>query len=237
MAASRVIVYGGKGALGTVIVDHFKSQNWWVCSIDMRQNEAADENITVDVTADLLQQQEHVTKQIQTILNASKVDAVLCVAGGWAGGNAASEEFIKNYDMMTKQSAWTSVIAAHIAALHLKEGGALVLTGAQPAISGTPGMIGYGMAKASVHQLVKSLAAPDSGLPANAFVGAILPVTMDTPMNRKFMPDADHSKWTPLPYVAELLRKWSVDSERPKNGSLIQLFTKENETSLVNVEL
>merc|ERR1711862_587687 len=53
MAASRVIVYGGKGALGTVIVDHFKSQNWWVCSIDMRQNEAADENITVDVTAHL----------------------------------------------------------------------------------------------------------------------------------------------------------------------------------------
>ena len=28
-------------------------------------------------------------------------------------------------------------------------------------------------------------------------------VTLDTPMNRKFMPDADHSKWTPLDTVAE----------------------------------
>jgi hypothetical protein len=36
-------------------------------------------------------------------------------------------------------------------------------------------MIGYGMAKAAVHQLVKSLAASGSGLPANAFVSAILP--------------------------------------------------------------
>lgn len=28
-------------------------------------------------------------------------------------------------------------------------------------------------------------------------------VTLDTPMNRKFMPDADFSSWTPLEYIAE----------------------------------
>ena len=70
-------------------------------------------------------------------------------------------------------------------------------------ILGTPGMIGYGMAKAAVHQLVKSLAASDGGLPANSSVFAILPVTLDTPMNRKWMPKADHSSWTPLEFVAE----------------------------------
>ncbi len=36
-------------------------------------------------------------------------------------------------------------------------------------------MIGYGLAKAGVHQLVNSLAQPDSGLPAGATVLAILP--------------------------------------------------------------
>jgi hypothetical protein len=36
-------------------------------------------------------------------------------------------------------------------------------------------MIGYGMAKAAVHQLVKSLAAPGSGLPENSKAVAILP--------------------------------------------------------------
>lgn len=64
-------------------------------------------------------------------------------------------------------------------------------------------MIGYGMAKAAVHQLVKSLAAADSGLPNNSTVLAILPVTLDTPMNRKWMPKADHSTWTPMDFVAE----------------------------------
>jgi dihydropteridine reductase len=51
----------------------------------------------------------------------------------------------------------------------------LTLTGALAAQEGTPGMIGYGIAKAAVHQLVKSLAAPDSGLPNGAVVTAILP--------------------------------------------------------------
>lgn len=37
------------------------------------------------------------------------------------------------------------------------------------------GMIGYGMAKAAVHQLVKSLAGKKSGLPNEAMIAAILP--------------------------------------------------------------
>ena len=53
------------------------------------------------------------------------------------------------------------------------------------------GMMGYGMAKAAVHQLVKSLATSGSGLPDTCCVAGILPVTLDTPMNRKFMPGAD----------------------------------------------
>ena len=36
-----------------------------------------------------------------------------------------------------------------------------------------------------------SLACPGSGLPSSACALGLLPVTLDTPMNRKFMPDAD----------------------------------------------
>lgn len=39
----------------------------------------------------------------------------------------------------------------------------------------TLGMIGYGIAKAAVHQLVKSLAGENSGIPANSTVLATLP--------------------------------------------------------------
>lgn len=49
-------------------------------------------------------------------------------------------------------------------------------------------MIGYGLAKASVHHLTKSLSENDSGLPNQSTVLSILPITLDTPMNRKWMP-------------------------------------------------
>ena len=85
-------------------------------------------------------------------------------------------------------------------------------------------MIGYGMAKAAVHQLTKSLGDPKAGLPDQAVALALLPITLDTPMNRKWMPKADTSTWTSLDFVAELLFGWaSSNSERPPSGSLVQL--------------
>lgn len=120
---------------------------------------------------------------------------------------------------MWRQSVWSSLISASIAAQYLKEGGVVTLTGAKAALEGTPGkqwplikllstfhilgMIGYGLAKSAVHHLTKSLAGENSGLPNGALAVSILPVTLDTPMNRKWMPKADFTTWTPLEFVAE----------------------------------
>jgi len=48
---------------------------------------------------------------------------------------------------MWKSSVWPASISARLACTHLKDGGTLVLPGAQPAVKGTPTMAGYGMAK------------------------------------------------------------------------------------------
>jgi len=232
-SGGRVLIYGGRGALGSVCISYFKAKNWWVGSIDLSPNEHADINILVKPEAGWVDQCSDVVKEIETALKGDKVDALLCVAGGWAGGNAAHKDFIKNSDLMWKQSVWSSAIASHVASKYLKEGGLLQLTGAKAALEGTGGMIGYGMAKAAVHQLVKSLGSQNGGLPTKAAAVAILPVTLDTPMNRKWMPKADVSTWTSLEYVAELLYKWSTNTERPNSGSLVQLITKGGETELV----
>ena len=100
-------------------------------------------------------------------------------------------------------------------------------------------MIGYGMAKAAVHQMVKSLAAEKSGLPEDSVAVAILPTTLDTPMNHKWMPKADHSTWTPLQFVAETLYKWTfpdATGDRPSSGALLKLVTKSGETTLLSVD-
>ncbi|XP_047996889.1 dihydropteridine reductase [Leguminivora glycinivorella] len=232
MASGRIVVYGGRGALGAACVNHFKSANWWVANVDLNPNETADVNITVPKDASWVQQEEHVVNELAAALQGQKVNAVICVAGGWAGGNAA-KDLSKQADLMWRQSVWSSSIAATLAAKYLAPGGLLALTGAKAALDATPGMIGYGMAKAAVHQLTKSLGAKDSGLPENSLAVAIMPITLDTEMNRKWMPKADHSTWTPLSYVAQLFDKWIKGEERPQSGSLVALVTKADVTELI----
>ncbi|KAJ2765039.1 hypothetical protein IWQ56_004256, partial [Coemansia nantahalensis] len=149
------IVYGGRGALGAAVVSQLKKQAWRVISIDLAANPDADSSVVVSATGgSLAEQGARVEQDVGAVLGDGKVDAVICVAGGWQGGNAAHEGFLQSADQSIAQSVSSSLIAAAIAARRMREGGLLALTGAVPALEGgTPGMIGYGMAKAAVHHL------------------------------------------------------------------------------------
>ncbi|KAI9152418.1 hypothetical protein H9P43_009209 [Blastocladiella emersonii ATCC 22665] len=228
--SKHALVYGGAGALGRTIVAHFRGLNWKVTSIDRRENPDATHSIT------LRDEEAGATwdKHAKTVASAVKplggVDALICVAGGWCGGNAAAEDFVSAVETSMNQSVQTSAIAAHLAASHLNRDGLLVLTGAHAALAPTPGMIAYGMTKAAVHHLVASLGAPESGLPEGARAVGILPITLDTPMNRKFMPHADTSKWTPLDAVAAQIGKWAKHEDKAKSGALYSLITVDGQT-------
>ena len=42
--------------------------------------------------------------EVKNVLGGEKVAGIINVAGGWAGGNAANKEWVKNADLMWKQS-------------------------------------------------------------------------------------------------------------------------------------
>jgi NAD(P)-dependent dehydrogenase (short-subunit alcohol dehydrogenase family) len=60
----------------------------------------------------------------------------------------------------------------------------------------------------------------DAGLTANA----ILPGTMDTPANRKAIPNADVGNWVQPATVAELLVWLAGETAKDINGSLIPVY-------------
>ena len=114
--------------------------------VDMKPNELADHSIIVE--GDTWGEQElHVYKAVAEAILSDTLDAIVCMAGGWAGGSPGSKDFVKNADAMWRQSVWPAAISAGLATKHLREGGICVLPGAAPAVAGTPGMAGYGMAK------------------------------------------------------------------------------------------
>ncbi|KAJ3181782.1 hypothetical protein HDU87_000800 [Geranomyces variabilis] len=55
-------------------------------------------------------------------------------------------------------------------------------------------------------------------------------------MNRKFMPDADHSTWTPLDAVAKKIGDWAAGKENFTSGGLYEVVTKAGETEWVKRE-
>ncbi|RKP23846.1 hypothetical protein SYNPS1DRAFT_24074 [Syncephalis pseudoplumigaleata] len=227
--SSTVLVYGGAGALGASTVQYFKEQGWTAISVDVRSNADASSNVLVDANASVAEQAKHVVEQLETTLGDTRLDALLCVAGGWAGGRIDKLESLSNAELMWKQSVNSSLVAGHIASRYLKPNGLLVLTGAQAAKEGTS-MVGYGLAKAAVHQLTASLASDASGLPSGARVAAILPVTLDTPGNRAGMPNADFSAWTPLNDINKKLFAWATHKEPVDNGKLVSVVTQNGET-------
>lgn len=222
----KVIIYGARGALGSAAVQAFKNLNYWILAIDVEldgQHESlADKSIHISKnhSESLIAQEKQVLDEAHSVLIGSKVDAILCVAGGWAGGGLDSGDMAKNAEMMLRSSVWPAIICSRLAGLHLNDDGLIVLTGAKAALSSTPSMIGYGLAKAAVHQLTKSTAA---GLPSTATSLAILPEVLNTPMNRKWMPNVDQTKWTSLDTVTSLFTMWAAKKDLPKSGSLITL--------------
>jgi hypothetical protein len=63
----------------------------WVGSIDLFANEDADANVVVAPSESWIDQETTIRGKIDELVGENKLDAVLCVAGGWAGGNAASK--------------------------------------------------------------------------------------------------------------------------------------------------
>ena len=140
---------------------------------------------------------------------------------------------MEDTELCVEQSMVSSVVSAQLASKFGAHGCLLLLPGAVAAKGATPSMLAYGMAKAAVHQLTASLSHKEAGLPPDSTVLCMLPVTLDTPMNRSAMPDADRSTWTPLTAVADRVLEWSSNTNLPPTGSLVSFITKDGKTTLV----
>ena len=129
------------------------------------------------------------------------------------------EQVQSMHDSLTKSALLTGHLASHF----LAERGLLVFSGAwgvykEPA----PLMIAYSLAKQATHHIALNMATREE-IPDSSSVVTILPETLDTPGNREAMPDADFSTWAKTDQVAQLLKMWANEENRPDNGAFVKL--------------
>jgi NAD(P)-dependent dehydrogenase (short-subunit alcohol dehydrogenase family) len=148
------------------------------------------------------------------------LDALLNIAGAFrwetvADGSPAS------WDLMFDLNVKTALNASRAALPHLLRGkaGRIVNIGAGAGLKAGPGMGAYGASKAGVLRLTEALAEElkDKGVTVNA----ILPSIIDTPPNRRDMPDADFTRWVQPEEIAALIAFLLSAQAQAITGALI----------------
>ena len=102
------------------------------------------------------------------------------------------------------------------------DGGCIVNVAARPALQPVGGMIAYTTAKAAVASLTQCLAEEVRG--DGIRVNAILPSILDTPANRRAMPDADFDRWPKPAEVARTISFLASPDNRLTSGALVPVF-------------
>jgi NAD(P)-dependent dehydrogenase (short-subunit alcohol dehydrogenase family) len=227
MALRSVVVAGAFGALGSVVARLFADRGAAVCLIDAAKS--APEPILAHFTAP---HGVHAAVNLDSLAAAQSafdavgtragIDVLINVAGAFRWellGESALDVWQQQFDSNLK----TAVVATRASLPYLlraQAGGRVINIGAGAAAArAARGMGAYTAAKAGVHRFTESLAdeLKDHGVTVNA----VLPGTIDTPANRRDMPDADASRWVTPHDVAEVIWFLASHEARAVTGALI----------------
>ncbi|CAN8074032.1 unnamed protein product [Agarophyton chilense] len=241
--AKSLLVFGGGSTLGKEIVSHFIDAGWRVYTLDFYDasvecggvNGCAlpnDSHIPVSLAlpaAAPARIQAEIAKNCLASSCAEKFDVVVNATLGFTTAGLTDDDLFETMEYMYRTSVESSLVTAKLASAFMAENGFLLLIGSVAALPGThaPRMLGFGAAKASVHQIVRLLAGSVGiDLPKGSSVAAIVPEVLDTPLHRSMNGGETGEHWTPCNVVASKLLDWAQNCEaRPPNASLVSIAT------------
>jgi len=163
----------------------------------------------------------------QVVARFGRIDVLAHTIGAFAGGQSVAETdeatFQKMFDLNFKSAFY--LLRAALPAMRKTGNGRIVAIGSRAAVDPGPGVGAYSASKAALVSLIKTIALEnkDVGITANV----ILPGTMDTPANRKMIPNADISKWVQPANVASLVVWLAGDAGADVTGAVIPVYGKD----------
>lgn len=224
MSERIVFITGADGGLGTFVTESFLRKGDQVigASLHIASNEFPNPSfraLSVDFT-----NQEQVGKAIEkVVVEFGRLDVLVHVLGGFAGGQSIATTDDVTWKRMQDLNLTSAFYVLRAAIPHLRKSsnGRIVAIGSLTAKEPQANMGAYVTFKTALCTLVQTVAREnaDAGLTANV----ILPGTMDTPANRKAMPEADFSRWLDPKRVAELIVWLTEDNARQVTGTMIPI--------------
>ena len=232
---ANVVVPGGTGALGRAVVGALRAAGaiCHVTNIVPAELETYphrdDPGVHIAQGIDLAS--EKAVRQFYEDLPA--LWASVHLAGGFAMSPAAetsASAFVDQFQM----NALSSFICSAAAVRSIRgrngpgpsgaKGGRIVNVAARPGIEPRlgSGMVAYATAKAAVAAMTQALAQETAG--EEIWVNAVAPSVLDTPANRKAMPDADYGTWVAPSAVAEVIVFLASPDNKVTRGAVIPVY-------------
>ncbi len=216
-----VLIAGGGGALGHIVVPAFVHAGARVISVD-RHVSSGQPDGWVAVTADVTDEND-VRRLVEEVARKEgRIDALVNLVGGFALGRVAETEVSLWQRMLTLNLTSAFLLSKAVTPYMLgRRSGRIVHVAARAAAEPFPGAAAYIVSKSGLVALIRALATELAG--SGIMVNGILPTTIDTPANRKSMPDVDPSTWVKPESVAQALMYLASDEVSQISGAVIPI--------------
>jgi len=219
-----VVVTGGTGGLGAAVTRAFLDDDWrvvvpWVVEAEL---ERVDEHERLElVQADLMD-----ADAVAGVIAAAgpSLRALVNLVGGFSEHGRVHETPVETFEAQLRLNLRPTYLACAAALPVMLEAGegAIVCVSSRAALKPFPGAAGYATGKAGVLAFVDVLDAEyrADGIRANA----ILPSVIDTPANRRSMPDADFDTWVRPEQIAAAIRHLASPEAAATSGAHVPVY-------------
>ncbi|MDE3252679.1 MAG: SDR family NAD(P)-dependent oxidoreductase [Bacteroidota bacterium] len=223
-----VIITGANGNLGTAVTREFLEKGYRVVATVLNESMKADipaHDALVLSVVDLGDEAAAAGFVQSVIEQYGPVAAGILLVGGFAMGGVDTT----SSSMIQQQIDLNFSTAYHVARplfqhMMVQKSGRLVFIGARPAIEPAQGknLVAYGLSKSLLFTLAEFLNAAAKGTNVTATV--VAPSTLDTPLNRKSMPDTDPEIWVKPHALAEILTFIVSEQGGPLRETVLKVY-------------
>lgn len=160
----------------------------------------------------------------ELVAHEARLDHVWNVAGAFAMDGPVEATAPSTFQAMLDANFRSAlhVCRAAVPAMKRQGGGTIVNVGARAALAAGAEVSAYAVSKAAVLRLTESLSA--EGKTHGVRVNAVLPGTIDTPANRRAMPDADPAAWVDPEALVDVMLFLAGPGARAIHGAAVPVF-------------
>ncbi|MBL0132776.1 MAG: SDR family NAD(P)-dependent oxidoreductase [Chitinophagaceae bacterium] len=228
--SKNILITGVTGNLGQAVAQRFLAEGYNVIgtvlpgdTIEMNFDTTGLEKIIVD-----LLDVGAVEKMLKGLIaRIGNIDVAVLTVGGFAMADIAGTKTadIEKQYKLNFETAY-NVVQPLFPYMKEKGKGHIFMIGSRPGLSASfsKGMIAYGLSKSLIFRLAELMNEEAKG--TDVVTSVIVPSTIDTPQNRKSMPDADFDSWVNPGDIASVIHFYCTGEGSVVREGVIKVYNK-----------